>query len=220
MGSDNVIIRILNKLTDLLVLNILFLVCSLPIFTLGASLTAMYTVSLRSVRYGDGYVVQTFFKAFKRNFKQSTAAWLVILAVLLLLFFDLRFWGGMSEVMPEYSRIFTILSYGIGILLWIIVSWLFPVMAKMDDVLLTHVKNAAKMAFGFFVPYTLVTMLIQGIAAFLAIRNIGFMMIMLVVGFAGVSYVCSFFYYKVFSKLIREEPASEMDPLYGPDEKR
>ena len=175
----------------------------------------MYTVNLRSVRYGDGYVVRTFFAAFKRNFKQSTIAWLIILGIGIVLFFDLHFWGLMKDAMPSVSAAFTVLSYGIAILLWIIALWLFPVMAKMDDTLLTQFKNAAKMAFAFFIPHTLLCMLIQGAAVYLATINVGMMMIMIVLGFAGISYMCSFFHYKVFSRFITEEPASEDDPLYG-----
>ena len=215
MNTDNFVVRALNKMTDILVLNILFVLCSLPIFTIGASLSAMYTVNLRSIRYGDGYVVRTFFTAFKRNFKQSTAAWLIVLGIGFLLFVDLHFWGVMKDVMPAYSTIFTVLSYGIGILLWMVALWLFPVIAKMEDKLLTQIKNSAKMAFGFFFPYTFFCMLIQGGAVFLATRNTGMMMIMLVLGFAGVSYMCTFFHYKVFSRLITEEPASDDDPLYS-----
>ena len=61
---DNPLIRFLNKTTDLLVLNIVFLLCCLPVVTIGASLTAMYAVNLRSVRYGDGYVLKNFFKSY------------------------------------------------------------------------------------------------------------------------------------------------------------
>ena len=61
-----------NKLTDLLFLNILWLVCSLPIITIGASTTAMYYVSITSIRMGDGYVAKRFFKSFVDNFKQAT----------------------------------------------------------------------------------------------------------------------------------------------------
>ena len=77
---NNSVVKFLNKMTDILVLNLLFIFTSLPVFTIGASLSAMYAVSLRSVRYGDGYVVKTYFKAFKQSFKQSTAAFLVTAA--------------------------------------------------------------------------------------------------------------------------------------------
>ena len=81
--KDNVVIRFLNKVADLVVLNLLFVLCSLPIITIGASMTAMIAVSLRSVEYGDGYVVKSFFHSFKESFKQATEAWIVNLCLAL-----------------------------------------------------------------------------------------------------------------------------------------
>jgi hypothetical protein len=49
-----------------------------------------------------------------------------------------------------------------------------------------------------------------------AIVNVGMMMIMLVIGFAGVSYICSFFIYSVFAKIITEDSLGDDDLLYGP----
>ncbi|MCR5735047.1 MAG: YesL family protein [Lachnospiraceae bacterium] len=211
MNTDSFVVRALNKLTDLLVLNILFIICSLPVFTIGAAVTAMYAVSLRSVRYGDGYVVKTFFDAFKKNFAQSTIAWLIVMAVGAVLFFDLRFFGALS---PEVSKICSGAVYVIAFFVWTVVTWLFPVISKMDDTLMVQVKNSAKMAFGFFIPYTILCLLIQGGAVYAAIHNVPFMMMMLLLGFSGISYICSFFVYKVFSRFIDEEPASDDDLLY------
>ncbi len=215
---DNVVLRFLNKLTDLMVLNILFIICSLPVFTLGASLTAMHTVNLKSVRYGDGYVIKRFFKAFRENFKQSTIAWLLFLALGLLLFFDIRFWQ--SDALPQallsYGRVMTAVSYAIAFTLVVLATWLFPVIAKMRDPLHTQISNSFKMAVG-FLPYTAICVAIEVLAVYAAIHNLGMMMMMLVFGFALVSYICSFFIYKVFSKLITEESSGYEDLLYEPE---
>ena len=210
---DNFVIRALNKMTDLLVLNILFLVCSIPIVTVGAALCAMYSVNLKSVRYGDGYVLSRFFSAFKENFKQATIAWLIFLVSGLLLFFDLRFWqqGGFGA-MGSYMSVVSVAIAGV---LFVWGTWVFPVIAKMDDPLPAQLKNAAKMAVGYFIPYTIACVAVEAAAIYGAIVNVGIMMMMLVLGFAGVSYICSFFIYKVFSKLITEDSLGDDDLLYG-----
>ena len=89
---DNPVIRILNRCTDLVVLNLLFLLCCIPVVTIGAALAAMISVTLRSVRYGDGYVVQHFFKAFRENFRRSTMVWLGAMLFGGLLVLDFLFW--------------------------------------------------------------------------------------------------------------------------------
>ena len=73
--TDNPVISGMSRIFDMMCLNVLWLVCSLPIFTIGASTTAMYTVMLKVVKNEEGYIVKGFFKAFKENFKKSTIIW-------------------------------------------------------------------------------------------------------------------------------------------------
>ena len=173
MGSDNnVVIVFLNKMTDMFLLNILFIIGCLPIFTVGASLSAMYAVNLRSVRYGDGYVVKTFLAFYKKCFKQATVAWIVFVILGLLLFFDYRFWstvdfGGVIE------KPMMILSLVIAFVVLMIFEWLFPVIAKLDDSLMVQLKNSAKMAIGYFVPYTVLCIGITALVSYL--RYIAFL---------------------------------------------
>ena len=62
-------------------LNLLWVFCSIPIFTLGAATAAMYDVSLKVVRDEEYYIVQNFFRAFRSNFKQATQIWLILLGI-------------------------------------------------------------------------------------------------------------------------------------------
>ena len=70
---DSPFMNFLNKLCDIMILNILVLVFSLPIFTIGAAVTAGYYMSFKMVKNEESYIVKGFWKAFKENFKQSTA---------------------------------------------------------------------------------------------------------------------------------------------------
>ena len=135
---------------------------TLPVVTIGAALAAMYAVNLRSVRYGDGYVVQTYFKAFKESFVQATIAWLIVAAASLLIFFDIRLWSVMGGGFVQKAML--AVSYALAGILFVLFTWLFPVIAKMKDSLKNQFANAAKMAVGYFVPYTLLCLLIQGAA--------------------------------------------------------
>ena len=66
---DNPVWRFIGKLGDLIVLNILWTICSIPIFTIGASTTAVYYVTLKLVRDEDDSTIKAFFRSFKSNFK-------------------------------------------------------------------------------------------------------------------------------------------------------
>ena len=68
---DNPVMRFLSRVADLLVLNLLFILCSIPIFTTGASITALYYCFFKMKDQEEGYLAKRFFKSFKENFKQE-----------------------------------------------------------------------------------------------------------------------------------------------------
>ena len=80
-SMDNKFFTFMNKVADLCILNIICLVCCIPIVTAGASITAMYYVTLKMVRNEEAYIVRSFFKSFKDNFKQATIINLIMIAV-------------------------------------------------------------------------------------------------------------------------------------------
>lgn len=85
---DGAFARYGAKLWDMMWLNLLTVVCSLPVFTAGAAMTAMHYVLLKIFRDEEGAITAAFFKAFRGNFKQSTvigilfavAAYLLVLS--------------------------------------------------------------------------------------------------------------------------------------------
>ena len=78
---DNVVTRALTKICDMICLNVIWLICCIPIVTIGASTTALYSVLLKMVKNEEGYIFRSFFKAFKENFRQSTVIWLLFVLV-------------------------------------------------------------------------------------------------------------------------------------------
>lgn len=82
LDINNPIMRFLVNMFDLMGLSVLWVVFSLPIFTMGAASTALYSAAYHHVRKGEDYLWNSFFSAFKENFKRSTLTWLVALAIL------------------------------------------------------------------------------------------------------------------------------------------
>ena len=89
-SMDNKFFTFMNKVADLCILNIICLVCCIPIVTAGASITAMYYVTLKMVRNEEAYIVRSFFKSFKDNFKQATIINLIMIAVGEVLYLDMN----------------------------------------------------------------------------------------------------------------------------------
>ena len=78
-SMDGKFLETFNKITDLVTLNILWLLCCIPIITIGASTSALYQVTLQIAENRDSYITKEFFKAFRENFRQATIVWLAVI---------------------------------------------------------------------------------------------------------------------------------------------
>lgn len=199
--SDSPVIAFLNKLTDLVLLNVLWLICSIPVITIGASTTAMYYVSITSIRSGDGYVVRRFFKSFKESFRQITPIWLIMVVCGMMFIGDLIFW---NQVEGPIGKIMLVVSAVIVMLLAVIGIWVFPVFAKFTGTRRNLLKNAAAFAVG-YLPYTVIVLGITAATVYVNLVSVVANSIMLFIGFALLSYIQSFFFYRVFMNHIDEK---------------
>ena len=85
---DGPLMQALTKVANLMIINLLTVLCCIPVFTIGAALPAMHYMCLKMIRNEDCYICKGYFKAFKESFKQSTKVWLIMLFVILVLIAD------------------------------------------------------------------------------------------------------------------------------------
>ena len=79
-----------SRLVDLLLMNLLFLLTSLPLISIGPSLCALYSVNLKMVRGEDGHLIRAYFRSFRENFRQACPASVLFGLGFALLLADLR----------------------------------------------------------------------------------------------------------------------------------
>ncbi len=100
----------LSGIIDLILAGILWLLCSLPVFTLGASTCALYYSVVKCVRHNRGRLVPTFFRGFRSNFRIATSVWLLMLVYAAVGLADAYAFGrmgyGEGTVLHTLSRIF------------------------------------------------------------------------------------------------------------------
>ncbi len=138
--------QLLLKLCYACYLNLLWFVCSIPIFTVGASTTALYYTSLKIVRDEDSHVGATFFRAFRENFKQATVLWLILLAVGLFLagdgyiLYHLR--QSTEGTMAVVWTLILALVIAIAIVYVIVLEYVFPLVASVSNTNTAMLKNA------------------------------------------------------------------------------
>ena len=127
---DNPVWRFIGKFGDLIVLNILWIITSIPIVTIGASTTAMYYVTLKLVRDEDGYTIRSYFRSFKENFKQATVIWLIMLVVGFLLGFDLYFFIKMQTESSNFRNIMITIFASMTLIYTCILVYVFPLQSR------------------------------------------------------------------------------------------
>ncbi|MDO5550736.1 MAG: DUF624 domain-containing protein [Lachnospiraceae bacterium] len=127
--SDSSFGKLLTRAGIWIGANLLFLFCSIPIFTVGASLCAMYYVMLRYLRcHGEINPWKEFWKEFRKNFVSATIVWLSLLAVAGLLMLEI-FWCS------QFSGVMHVFRYALHFLLAaeaVISVYIFPCMAAFD----------------------------------------------------------------------------------------
>lgn len=139
LDIDGPLIQFLSKMADLMWLNILTMICCIPIVTAGASLTALNYMALKIVRNEECYITRGFFKAFKENFKQSTVIWLIFLFVAGVLAVDYRI---MTTAEVEINGAVRMLILVFGMLTLFTFMFVFPVQAKFSNPVRVTVWNS------------------------------------------------------------------------------
>ena len=79
--SDNPFWGGMGRLFDIVELNLLCLICALPLFTVGPASVALYSAMLALVRGQETYPHRDFFRAFRKDFRKNAFAGLLLTAV-------------------------------------------------------------------------------------------------------------------------------------------
>ncbi len=200
-SPDNALNRFLTRFWDLIVLNAIFVVCSLPIFTLGASLSALYDIVFQMIHKEDRYIVRSFFVSFRKNFKRGTLLWLPLAAVLLFLVSDLYI---IYTKLGESFRWLQFPVWGL-VVLWIcIFLYVWPLTARFEETYGQSVKNALLIGIGKF-PLTVMLSLWPALLIDLGYHNgeIGVLIfsLLLFFGFALTAYVYGIFINHTLEKM-------------------
>ena len=136
-SPDSKFMEIFGRITDLILLNILFVITCLPIFTIGASLAALYTMTFRLMREEYSGIIKPYFKAFRDNFKTGTAAWgLVVLAAVPALYYLSR--TMQTEGVLRYSSFLFVLILAVVLMT---ASYAFPWISQFENTALQSLKN-------------------------------------------------------------------------------
>ena len=142
LNYDSKFIHIFSKVIDAVLLGMLWLICALPVFTLGSASSAFYYAFQKSIRQGNGYSSREFFHGFKVNFKQATVLWLILLALCLVLLMDLYILtGGVLDIgqLAPLLTVTSVLIFAI-VIMWAVCA--FPYIARFENDIRGMIKNS------------------------------------------------------------------------------
>jgi len=199
---DNPFIQFLSRVGDMILANFFFLVCSVPIVTMGAAATALHKITQDIAGDNDTGILKPFFRAFRQNFKQATIAWLMVLV----------FFAGMACNLLLISAFLTgstaqvcrWIVYFLCVLVLAVASYLFPLLTRYENSLRTHLANAAILAI-VKLPKTILIVFLNALPLLILFVSMqtffSTFVFWLAIGFGFTSYITSTLLMPVFKEL-------------------
>ena len=211
--TDNEIVRALNKICDMVCLNVLWLICCIPVVTIGAATTALYTVMLKMVKNEEGYIFRGFFKAFKSNFKQSTIIWIILLLLGIVCWIDFRVAGVISGTAGIVLRSIFLL---VGVVLFSVMIYVFPLTARYENTIRATFRNAVILTVG-KLPYTILMIAVTVGAVIVSLWNTATLMFALplwfLIGGSLIAWINSYILRRVFLVFEDNENGTDNDNM-------
>ena len=187
-------------IADLAILNLITLLCCVPVITAGAAMTAMHYVLLKIVRQEEGYITADFLRSFRQNFRQATAVWSLFLLFATLLVLDFFLTGGSDGTGRSFLIFVRYMLAGAGIFAALVFLYVFPLLARFENTVAGTIRNAARLAIS-SPPRTLVMALVT--LSFPAAARIipAFLPVEMLFGLTGPGFLCALMYSPVFLKI-------------------
>ena len=158
-NPENSFFSFIGSIGNFIMLNLLFVLCSLPIVTIGASYTALYYTMFKITEDTTQQLTKDFFHAFKENFKQSTIVHFILVVIGVFLAFDL---AGTLQLFSKSNmmKIFFCIFFCFALLYLFVATYMYPILAKFENSTKNTFKNAALLAIA-NLPITFVMTLIN-----------------------------------------------------------
>lgn len=209
-GYEGGFFSFMDKLGSLFWLNILCVICCIPVFTIGASVTAMYYVTLKMVRDEECYITKEFFRSFRLNFKEATIIWLIQIGLGLVFYEEFRLLGSAERGTIPFSNVITVILGAMMIVYGMVLSYVFPLLAKFDNNIRNTIKNALLLSIR-HLPWTAVILVCNFAFPAAIIFSIykqtalWIIPIGLCLGFSATAFLASFIFVKIFDRYITGE---------------
>lgn len=197
---DGPIYEFIRRFIDVLKLNFLWVLFSLPIITIGASTVAVYSVSLKMVEDKEGYVAREFIKAFKSNLKQGIPLGLITLGAIYVVYFDFMLFNAI-ESNPLPLLIIGILA---GVYFLLSLLYVYPLIARYQNTILNSLNNSFQISIK-FIGRTLFLLFIIAFMIVFFLYNYTTIFFGILIGPAFIMFTVSAFSLRIFNKIEKDQ---------------
>ena len=168
LKPDSALMITMTRITDCIFLSLFWLLCCIPVVTMGASFAALYDASYRTFRKNERNSWQRFFGVFRENWKAGIVPSVVFLAA---------GWGLLKGTIALWNlavagtmswMLFAALAF-VAVVLLGMLSILFPILSRFENSLGALLKNTAFLAMA-NLPRTAVLGAINAVTVFLCAR--------------------------------------------------
>lgn len=152
--------KFMSRLMDMFKLNCMWLLCSIPIVTIGAATTAAYTITLKMVNEEEGYIAAPFWKEFKANLKKGSILGIIFIVALYAIYLDFQ----LFHAATEHNTIFLVVGVVASFLLFMHMIYAFPLLARYENSIIQTMKNSYSIAAKFLgkTAFLAVLLLVEG----------------------------------------------------------
>jgi uncharacterized membrane protein YesL len=200
--SENPVMRFLSRLVDLALLNIITVVCCIPLITAGGALTAMNYVLLHLVREDETYVTRMFKKSFIENFRQGIPEGMIVLLAAAVTAVDMWVLHGSESRMATMMMIVITI---IGVMIFVTCVYMFALQSRYENTVGGTILNAVRLAIG-NLPRSVAMAVIWLIwILILVYLHKAASTFFLIFGLTLPGYLCTMLYNKVFEDLESDE---------------
>ena len=136
--------QLLSRVGDMIILNVLFLLCCVPVVTVGASAAALHKAAQDIVHDTDNGTVKTFFRAFRDNFRQATVLWLMMVVFAAAMVCNYLLISGF--VAGTLATVLKAVLVAAGVLVLVMAAYMFPLMVRYTNTIRELATNALILA--------------------------------------------------------------------------
>lgn len=138
--------KFLSKFLDVVKLNFLWILFSIPVVTVGASTVAAMSVALKMTDDEEGYIGKSFLKAFKENWKQGTFLWIITVIAVYAIYMDFQ----LFEAVENNPIVFLIIGMVSIALAVVALLYSYPLAARYENTLINTIQNSINISRKYF----------------------------------------------------------------------